>query len=202
LDGNAPTGLDDARQVRFAETFGQFIQSLHAVDVSGHPAGAEHWGYRCGEPVTDEIDAWAESVADRLTDMFDPHQVREAWRRLRDVPPATSPACLVHTDLSAENVLVSPDGRLTGVIDFGGLGIGDCSIDLLYAWSLFDAPARAVLRSASGADDTTWLRARAWAFVGPGLMTIAAYRHTLPLRTLRLTTMVESVAFEVGIRLR
>lgn len=128
--------------------------------------------------------------------------MREAWQRLRRVPSATQPACWVHTDLSAENVLVHHDGGLAGVIDFGGLGIGDRSVDLLYAWSLLDAPARDLLRTAAGADEATWSRARAWAFVGPGLVTIASYRHSMPARVERLTAMVEAVAAEVGVRLR
>ena len=108
----------------------------------------------------------------------------------------------MHTDLSAENLLTHRDGRLAGVIDFGGIGIGDRSVDLLYAWSLLDAPARDVLRVACGADEATWVRARAWAFVGPGLATIANYRDTMPSRTSRLIAMVEAVAGEVDVDLR
>lgn len=126
----------------------------------------------------------------------------EAWRRLRDVPPQTQPSSWVHTDLSAENLLVGPGGEVVGVIDFGGLGIGDRSVDLLYAWDLFDPPARNVLRASAEVDDATWLRARAWAFVGPGLLTIASYRRSMPERTARLTGMVEAVAAEVGVSLR
>lgn len=55
---------------------------------------------------------------------------------------------------------------------------------------------------ASGARDETWARARAWAFVGPGLLTIAGYRRTMPARVERLTSMVETVAAEVGVRPR
>ncbi len=152
--------------------------------------------------MTDVIDGWAHSAAHHLEDLFVPGQVREAWRRVRDVPPASGPPCWVHTDLSAENLLASPDGDLVGVVDFGGLGVGDRSVDLLYAWSMFDAPAREVLRAESGADEATWLRARAWAFVGPGLLTIVNYRHSMPERTARLTRMVEVVAEEVGVSLR
>ena len=116
--------------------------------------------------------------------------------------PPTEAACWVHTDLSEENLLAHHDGRLAGVIDFGGIGVGDRSVDLLYAWSVFDAPAREVLRVSSGADEDTWTRARAWAFVGPGLLTIANYRRTMPARTERLTSMVETVAAEVDVQLR
>lgn len=202
VQGDPPIGLDSRQQADLAETLGRFLEDLHAVDASGIPGGAEHWGYRSGEPVTETIDAWADDAANRLSDMFDPARVRQAWRRLREVPPATTPPCWIHTDLSSENMLIRPDGRLAGVIDFGGLGIGDRSVDMLYAWSLFDAPARDVLRAASGADEATWTRARAWAFVGPGLLTIASYRQVLPERTRQLTAMVETIAAEVGVPLQ
>lgn len=202
VPGDPPLALDGSQQALLAESLGTFLEHLHAVDTADAPAEPERWGYRCGEPVTQTVDGWAESAAAELSDLFDPAGVREAWHRLRNVPAATQTACWVHTDLSEENLLVQGDGRLAGVIDFGGVGVGDRSVDLLYAWSIFDAPAREVLRVASGADDETWTRARAWAFVGPGLLTIAGYRHTMPARIQRLTLMVETIAAEVGIRLR
>lgn len=202
VPGDLPRALDGPQQAVLAESLGTFLQSLHAVDTADVPAEPERWGYRCGEPVTEMIDRWADRAAEDLADLFNPASVREAWQRLREVPPATEAACWVHTDLSEENLLTHHDGRLAGVIDFGGVGVGDRSVDLLYAWSMFDAPAREVLRVASSADDATWTRARAWAFVGPGLLTIANYRTTMPGRVKRLTKMVESVAAEVDIPLR
>lgn len=199
---DVPGELGPAEQLLMARTLGEFVSSLHAVGTHGLIAGPSRWGYRCGEPVTDTIDAWAETAADGLTDLFDPRQVRRAWSRIRDVPQASTQPNWVHTDLSAENLLVGPDGRLVGVIDFGGVGVGDPSVDLLYAWSMLDQPARAVLGSASGVDEAAWLRARAWAFVGPGLLTILNYRTSMPSRTARLSRMVEAVADEVGVALR
>lgn len=202
VPGHLPVALDDGQQGRFARTFGDFLQTLHGIDTDGAQPGAEHWGYRCGEPVTDTIDAWAEQAATALADLFNPAAIREAWRRLREVPPPTGHACLIHTDLSPENLLTHLDGRLTGVIDFGGLGVGDRSVDFLYAWSMLEAPARQVLKAAAAADEETWARARAWAFVGPGLVTIANYRHSMSSRSASLITMVETVAAEVGVELR
>ncbi|WP_227584245.1 aminoglycoside phosphotransferase family protein [Cellulomonas chengniuliangii] len=202
VPGELPLTLDGSQQELLAASLGGFLKSPHAVDTTDVPAGPEHWGYRCGEPVTETIDRWADHAAAALSDLFAPTGVREAWRRLRDVPAATQAACWVHTDLSEENLLARHDGHLAGVIDFGGVGVGDRSVDLLYAWSIFDAPARELLRRASGADDETWARARAWAFVGPGLLTISNYRHTMPSRAERLTSMVETIAAEVDIELR
>lgn len=202
VPGELPLDLDAAQHLRLAASLGEFVQSLHCIDVGDLPSGSGTWGYRCGEPVDDTIDRWAEQAAEELRDMFDRTAVSQAWRRLRDVPPASQPPCWVHTDLSEENLVTHPDGSLAGVIDFGGIGVGDRSIDLLYAWSIFDPTARDAFRIESAVDDATWARARAWAFVGPGLLTIAHYRTTLPERVNRLTSMVERVAAEVGVQLR
>jgi aminoglycoside phosphotransferase (APT) family kinase protein len=50
-------------------------------------------------------------------------------------------------------------GRLTGVIDVGGLGPADPALDLVCAWHLLEPGPRQVLR-----DDLEWERGRAWAF--------------------------------------
>ncbi|WP_137294687.1 aminoglycoside phosphotransferase family protein [Nocardioides dongxiaopingii] len=202
LPGDPPLALADSQQQRLAESLGRFLRALHEIDASNVPPGPGRWGYRCGEPVNDTTDRWVEQAAAELMDLFDPNQVSKAWRRLREVSAATQAACWVHTDLSEENLLVHSDGRLAGVIDFGGVGVGDRSVDLLYAWSMFERPARDVLRLASGVDDQTWTRARAWAFAGPGPLTIANYRDTMPARVDRLTSMVVRVAAEVDVELR
>ena len=67
VQGDLPFGLDSRQQADLAETLGRFMEELHAVDVSGIPGGAEHWGYRSGEPVTETIDAWADDAAKRLS---------------------------------------------------------------------------------------------------------------------------------------
>lgn len=202
VPGSNPGDLGPPEQERLAVTLGRFVRDLHAVDTLNLESGAVRWGYRAGEPVTEVIDGWADEAADELRDLFDPAQVTEAWRRIRDVPPASGPPCWIHTDLSVENLLAAADGDLVGVVDFGGLGIGDASADLLYAWSMFDASARVSFRAESGVDEATWLRARGWAFVGPGLLSIAGYRDSMPKRTARLIRMVEAVAAEVDVSLR
>lgn len=60
------------------------------------------------------------------------------------------------------------DGRLSGVLAFGGLTAGDPATDLSVAWMLLREPARRSLRELTCGphgwlDDDTWIRARAWA---------------------------------------
>ena len=83
-----------------------------------------------------------------------------------------------HRDLIPGNLLVA-DGRLTGVIDVGGLGPADPALDLVAAWHLLDGPARAVLRAGLGCDDLDWERGRAWAFE-QAMGLVWYYRETNP----------------------
>ena len=57
------------------------------------------------------------------------------------------------------NLLVQ-SGTLAGVIDWGGLGLGDPACDLMVAWNLLPAGARDVFRAELGVDDATWARGR------------------------------------------
>lgn len=68
----------------------------------------------------------------------------------------------VHGDVSAGNLLIN-EGRLTAVIDFGLLSIGDPACDLVMAWTVFDDVSRKIFRETLPLDQQTWDRARAWA---------------------------------------
>ena len=68
----------------------------------------------------------------------------------------------MHGDLLPGNLLVV-DGRLSGVIDFGGLNVGDPACDLMPAWNLFAGSSRDRFRSELDVDDASWLRGRGWA---------------------------------------
>jgi aminoglycoside phosphotransferase (APT) family kinase protein len=97
--------------------------------------------------------------------------------RLPDAGLAAGPHWY-HGDLFAENLLVR-DGRLTAVLDFGGLGIGDPTIDLIVAWEVLDGAARDVFRQELGVDEASWLRARAWA-LSLAMITLPYYWRTMP----------------------
>ena len=52
------------------------------------------------------------------------------------------------------------DGRLSGLVDFGGLGVGDPACDVGPAWKMFSGDARDVFRDALSVDEAMWARAR------------------------------------------
>jgi aminoglycoside phosphotransferase (APT) family kinase protein len=68
----------------------------------------------------------------------------------------------VHGDVSASNLLVT-DGRLSAVIDFGCMGVGDPACDLTIAWTHFSGESRKAFRERLRLDEATWARARGWA---------------------------------------
>jgi aminoglycoside phosphotransferase (APT) family kinase protein len=83
----------------------------------------------------------------------------------------------VHGDLLPGNLLVV-DGRVSAVVDFGGLNVGDPACDLQPAWYLFEGASRARFRAELGVDDASWLRGRGWALCA--VSALAYYRDTNP----------------------
>ena len=67
----------------------------------------------------------------------------------------------IHGDVSAGNLLVR-GGRLSSVIDFGQLGVGDPACDLSIAWTLFGGESRKIFRAMLPLDADTWARGRGW----------------------------------------
>ena len=73
--------------------------------------------------------------------------------------PWTGPAQWMHADLDSRNLLAR-DGRLSGLVDFGGLGVGDLAWDVGPAWKMFSGEARRVFRETLQVDDAIWARVR------------------------------------------
>lgn len=87
-----------------------------------------------------------------------------AWRRAL---AASSCDALVwlHGDLHAQNVL-SLEGRLAGVIDWGDMCSGDPAVDLCSVWGVLAHPhARAEALRIYAPDDALLARARGWAIL-------------------------------------
>ncbi|WP_433160888.1 aminoglycoside phosphotransferase family protein [Kribbella sp. CA-247076] len=99
--------------------------------------------------------------------------VRKVWDDGVAAPEWAGPPKWLHGDLHPANVVVTDDGALSGVIDFGDLSIGDPATDLAAAWVLLpDGAAERFFDAYALADDAMITRARAWA-VGKALALIS-----------------------------
>lgn len=115
------------------------------------------------------------------------------WEQALKLPGASASSTdrWYHGDLVAENLLLA-EGRLSAVLDFGGLGVGDPTIDLHGAWELLDPCALKLFRTRLGVDEAEWLRGRAWA-LGIALGTFPYYWSTMPGRREDRLVMAQSV---------
>ena len=68
----------------------------------------------------------------------------------------------MHGNLLPGNLLVV-DGRLSAVIDWGGLNVGDPVRDLQPAWNVFAGDSRMRFCAELAIDDAWWVRGRGWA---------------------------------------
>ncbi len=157
LAGDTPTPANLDLVEAAAELAG-FVRALHAVDPVG---GDVKTGTARGTPIAARDEITRAAIAE-LGDRVDGVRVTVAWEQARTAPPWTGAPVWVHGDLQAGNLLATRR-RLSAVIDFGGLGLGDPAVDLLPAWNLFDERSRRRYRSALGYDRDTWQRGRGWA---------------------------------------
>ena len=172
---NPPADGGAFDRTRLARDLAAFVRALQSRPTTGAP---EPRPAQRGGPL-ESADASTRHPAEKLRGETDVDGLLAVWDAGRHAPAWDGPPVWVHGDLSAGNVLVR-DGRLAGVIDWGGLVAGDPAVELMVAWSYFDAEARAAYRDAlGGIDDATWLRGRAWA-TSAALQALPYYRDTNP----------------------
>jgi aminoglycoside phosphotransferase (APT) family kinase protein len=135
-----------------------FISALRRVDTTGaHP----RLPHSRGGPLAEADEMVRRSVA-QLGNRIDGDAVLRSWDESLSAPVWDHPGVWVHGDLLPGNLLVV-DGRLSAVIDFGGLNVGDPACDLQPAWNMFTGDSRQRFRAELRPDDASWLRGRGWA---------------------------------------
>ena len=159
-----------------AESLAQFVLALQAIDGSEGPRSGGNNSSR-GLPLATRADE-THAAIDGLRGMADTAALHARWEADMRAPVWTQPPVWIHGDLQSGNLLLV-DGRLSAVIDFGCLGVGDPACDLLVAWNLFPAPAREVYRRTLSVDDATWARGRGWAH-STSVIALEYYHATNP----------------------
>jgi aminoglycoside phosphotransferase (APT) family kinase protein len=138
---------------RLAADLAEFVGAFRAIDIPDGPRA-----YRGGGLA--RMDGQTRAAIAGLNGTIDTDTATAIWDAALDVPAWDGPSTWVHADLLPGNIL-STDGRLSAVIDFATVGIGDPACDLIVAWTVLPASVRRAFRSEVGCDDATWTRARA-----------------------------------------
>ncbi|WP_422641238.1 aminoglycoside phosphotransferase family protein, partial [Streptomyces glaucescens] len=124
-------------------------------------------------------DADTRAAIATTADVFDAATLTAAWDAALDAPPWSGQPRWFHGDFHTGNLLAGPDGRLSAVIDFGGLGMGDPARDLTIAYTLLGPAGRAAFGTALATDEATWARGLGWA-LSTGLNAYTTYAATHP----------------------
>jgi aminoglycoside phosphotransferase (APT) family kinase protein len=154
----------------------RLIEVLHDLDTTGGPPSIEAYCWR-GVPLQMRDSTTRDAIASSRQ-LIDVAAVTAAWEAALDAPAWTSPPSWVHGDLSAGN-LIFREGRLTGVIDWACMAVGDPACDLIVAWELLDESSRRSFHAELAVDDATWDRGRGWA-LSTALGALAYYQETNP----------------------
>ena len=160
-----------------ATALAHFITALQQINAAAGPPAGRHNNNR-GVELARRNDPVVAAIA-TCPGFIDRTAVSRAWRAALQTPTWQHSPVWLHGDLHAGNLLNS-GGKLSGVIDWGLMGVGDPACDLIVAWNLFSNKSRALFRSATRVDDATWLRGRGWA-LSVALIALPYYLDKNPL---------------------
>jgi aminoglycoside phosphotransferase (APT) family kinase protein len=176
LEGENATIERIADPGQAARDLAHFIAALQRIDPTSGPPPGSHNSFR-GEPLTMRDTETRAAIA-TLNGMLDIDAVTTAWEAALQIPAWEGPPVWIHGDLSPLNLLVER-GRLSAVIDFGCLGVGDPACDMQVAWNLLPTQTRDAFRAALQIEDAMWARGRGWA-LSVGLIALPYYHRTNP----------------------
>lgn len=174
-EGENPDFEKENEYEKLAIDLAQFINQLHAVPLSDGPLS------RRGTPLK-SVDAETRAAIASLQDDIDVEAMAELWNSLSQLPEWTQEPVWVHGDLLPGNILVK-NNRVSAVIDFSDVGVGDPAADLIVAWSLLNKNSRKIFReNLKNIDDITWKRGKGRA-LSIALIILPYYKNTNPILT-------------------
>jgi aminoglycoside phosphotransferase (APT) family kinase protein len=157
---------------RAARDLAHFVTALRRVDFADGPPSGRGSSFAARDVPT------RRAIEALRNDGIDGEVVTEMWDSCLETPVWSGPPLWTHGDLIPTNLLVDR-GRISAVIDFGDVGMGDPACDLTPAWSLLTRNSRQRFRSMLAVDDEAWARGRGWA-LSQALLIVPYYRDTNP----------------------
>jgi aminoglycoside phosphotransferase (APT) family kinase protein len=148
-----------------ARDLARLLSGLRSIDPAGGPGSR----YGRGAPLGVMDADFRESLATYGEEGW----LLDEWETGLDAPVWSGPPVWLHCDLDARNLLAT-DGRLSGLLDFGGLSVGDPAGDVIVGWKMLDADGRRTFLDLVDVDEATMLRARA-TLVAQAVMILSYY---------------------------
>lgn len=184
-EGHNPNFEKEKEYEFLAKDLACFLNELHGIKLANGPLS------RRGVPLK-EIDAETRKALTELEGEIDIQSVAHLWNHLSNLPSWIKEPVWVHGDFLPGNILVQ-NNRLSAVIDFSDVGIGDPACDLIVAWSLLKPHSRRIFKeNLENIDHDTWERGRGWA-LSIALIMLPYYKNSNPVLAILARRMIENV---------
>ena len=171
LEGENPKSCCADCGSDFVENLANFLKETREINLPDSPRASR------GTPLIKRDEPTRKALKE-LAGVVDTRLAAHIWDNALKIPYWDKPPVWVHGDLLPGNILIK-DGKLSGVIDFSCMGLGDPACDLIVAWNLLDAKRRMLFRDLLPVDENTWIRGQAWA-MSQSLLILPYYKDTNP----------------------
>lgn len=151
--------IDNENLESIALSLAKFLKALHNIENIDGPAPGQHNWWR-GDHVS-VYDNGTRKQIQELSNIINKNKAIKLWECACRTRWNKKPVW-IHGDFASGNIVIK-DKKLFGIIDFGGMGIGDPACDLVIAWTFLNGKSREIFKKTIGLDKDTWLRAKAWA---------------------------------------
>lgn len=190
-EGDNPNFEEENEHESLAKDLALFLNQLHNIKLIDGPFSRRGISLN-----TKELDAETRKALSELEGEIDIQSTTLLWNHLSTISYWCKDPLWVHGDFLPGNILIQ-NHRLSAVIDFSDVGIGDPACDLVIAWSLLNANSRRIFRkNLDHIDDDTWERGRGWA-LSIALIMLPYYKNSNPVLAKLARRMIEQVLSEV-----
>jgi aminoglycoside phosphotransferase (APT) family kinase protein len=184
-EGHSPDFEKENEYLLLAKELADFLNQLHGIKLSDGPYS------RRGVPLKD-LNYETYQAINELEGEVDIQTITQLWRELTNIAIWNKAPVWVHGDFLPGNILVQ-NNRLTAVIDWSDVGIGDPACDLVIAWSLLNKNSRKIFReNLENIDDNDWERGRGIA-LSIALIMLPYYKHSNPFLATLARRMIANV---------
>ncbi|HHF7346093.1 TPA: aminoglycoside phosphotransferase family protein [Legionella feeleii] len=184
-EGHNPPFENKDEYELLAKELAAFLNELHEIKLANGPLSRRGVSLK-------ELDEETRQAISELGGEINSQAVTSLWHQLSNSPSWHKAPVWIHGDFLPGNILVQ-NHRLTAVIDFSDVGIGDPACDLVIAWSLLNSQSRNVFRTnLKNIDDNTWERGRGWA-LSIALIMLPYYKNSNPVLAALARRMIEQV---------
>jgi aminoglycoside phosphotransferase (APT) family kinase protein len=184
-EGQNPDFEKKGEYHEFAKDMAEFVNQLHAIPAEKGPHS------RRGVMLIN-LDQETQDALSQLKEDIDVPEARLLWESLRDIPYWEKELVWIHGDLLPGNILINRN-RLSAIIDFSDLGLGDPACDLIPAWCLFNKTSRQIFKdNLLNVNENTWLRGKGWA-LSIALILLPYYKTRSPMMATLARQMLKNI---------